>query len=186
MFMSADDIRYFVLTEDMISPPEGMSRDAWKKRCDHIEGGAFDLTVENIFCPAADEAPIIGREQRSIPTPLEWELEEPGVWVLSRGVYLARTAETIKLPPCVTGVVDSRTSMFRSGAVVATGPIHPGYCGKLVVGLLVNHVLGLVLEPGARIITVRFGYLSKGATDTYRGIWGGDRVTTDGRVERGY
>lgn len=73
--------------------------------------------------------------------------------------------------------------MFRSGLFVAATYISPNYQGKLTCALKNLSEHEVELELGFRILVCAF-YEITGRAVPYRGVWQGERVSTDGEVER--
>jgi len=96
---------------------------------------------------------------------------------------LAQTIETVNLPAELFATLSPRTTMFRSGLFVSATYISPNYQGKLTCAVKNLSEYDVELELGFRILICAF-YEIAGHAVPYRGVWQGDRVSTDGQVER--
>lgn len=190
--LSADEIRTLVKEAGLIIP--GITPpDAWVKRCDNIEGSAFDLSLDGVFTLDGGDTPQIGVKYRVTPkvTPLPtWQYAAPGEewWQLyPGGYYLFTTQESLSLPTHVAGFLDGRTTPMRCGLDIIYGPVHPGYHGILTLGVKVVGNLPILIERGARFITCRFLTIkSSGAVDAYAGPWQGGKLSSDGEAIRAH
>ena len=90
--------------------------------------------------------------------------------------YLVKTIEKINLPINLSAVIIPRTTTFRSGIFIRTGPIQPGYQGELTFGLKNEGSATVEIEMGARFVHVIFHEI-KGGGSKYRGQWQGGRVS---------
>ena len=105
-------------------------------------------------------------------------------YTIKPGEYLlAQTIETVNLPESIFATLASRTTMFRSGLFVAATYISPNYQGKLTCAVKNLSEYEVELELGFRILVCAF-YEIAGKAVPYRGVWQGERVSTDGEVER--
>lgn len=97
--------------------------------------------------------------------------------------YLVKTIEKINLPLNLSAVIIPRTTTFRSGLFIRTGPIQPGYCGELTFGLKNEGPITVEIEMGARFVHVLFHEI-KGSGSQYRGQWQGGRVSATKREKQ--
>lgn len=183
-----------------------------------IEASKYDLTVGKIFQGRkAVSVSVIGVRERRIQemvavpaTPLKdnpyaatdmMDLNEG--WVLGCGVYFIQSAEVITMPPWLSAMVVSRTSVFRAGCLLSGSIVDPGFSGNILVRLQVPEDFSLILEQGAKVMSLVFNtigtlervspaesdefkfYNSLAANERYDGIWSGNKVSTQGEIERG-
>ncbi|MEM4256509.1 MAG: hypothetical protein QW746_04250, partial [Thermoplasmata archaeon] len=94
--------------------------------------------------------------------------------------FLVKTIEKINLPVNLSAVIIPRTTTFRSGLFIRTGPVQPGYQGELIFGLKNEGPVTVEIEMGARFVHIIFHEI-KGRGSKYRGQWQGGRVTTKRR-----
>ena len=97
--------------------------------------------------------------------------------------YLVKTIEKINLPIDLSAVIIPRTTTFRSGLFIRTGPVQPGYCGELTFGLKNEGPITVTIEMGSRFVHLMFSEI-KGGGSKYRGQWQGGRVTTKRREKQ--
>lgn len=164
-------------------------QDWWMKRLDEIDGGAFDLTVEEVHQITGGQPPTIGRNNRVTPVtrPVPHVgFDDASPWLLMPNTYyLIKTFEELHLPSNIGGDLYARTAVTWSGGIPVFGPIQPGYTGPLTVGLYVFNPEGILLERGARFITIRFSRLTTDEPHVSGDGRRGDRMYTQGKLERG-
>jgi len=196
MFLCAESIRHLIDSIDLVD-------DISDESVNFIEGSAVDLSINEIYRIDSSKAAFIGRD-RNLPTAHKWGIindvyELPCSFEIVRGsigedvpyytirttLFIIQSRESVKLPSYLGGIIYPRTSFFNAGVDVLCSRISPGFEGKLRTGLVVYHNQGIKLEKYARFASVMFHKFTAGSTDTYKGIWGGDKVTTSG-VERGF
>jgi deoxycytidine triphosphate deaminase len=184
--------------------------------CDRtfIEGGFYDLRLEQVYVPKEDSwSAWIGTASRNTPEVkiltqvapehLSTRLKaQNGAWRLWPGFYLLQTVETITPPRWLIGLLDERTSVFRSGGITRATKIPHGFSGKIAAALHVPERCFFTLEEGMRFLSVCFALmvtlkldknlepvlpfqLSFDGGHKYDGIWGEDKVSTEG-IERAF
>ncbi|OGK44504.1 hypothetical protein A2957_00520 [Candidatus Roizmanbacteria bacterium RIFCSPLOWO2_01_FULL_38_11] len=97
--------------------------------------------------------------------------------------YLLQTIEEVNLPKNITAQILPRTTTFRSGLIIRTGPVQPGYQGSLTFACFNAGPLPVVLELGCRFVHIQFFWID-GEGEMYRGQWQGGRVTTKKREKQ--
>lgn len=186
-FLSSNTVRHLILNEDLIMPRPD------KTRLDHIEGAKYDLSVARVFRQLMfGKVPIIGASMRNIPGAMEIEPHYPTrsslgwfrLWPWFP--YLIQSQEIVTMPNDYLGIVFPRTSIFRGSGRVYGTVIDPGYSGVITVGFDTRHWRGLWLEEDARFASILFATFDEGSVDYYTGVWGYDRLTTNGENERGF
>lgn len=97
--------------------------------------------------------------------------------------YVVKTIETVKTPLDVMSDVRPRSTLFRSGLLLATTLGAPGYEGALIFGLYNAGPFPVTLQVGARFCTVAF-YRLESEGIAYRGQHQGGRVTSAGAEQQ--
>lgn len=142
------------------------------------EGTGFDLRLGEIFKISGKA--FLGETHRQTP-----DIESVKVWdskkkssikIKPGDFYLVKTVEKINLPLNLSAVIIPRTTTFRSGLFIRTGPIQPGYSGELTFGLKNEGPITVEIEMGARFVHLIFSEI-KGSGSAYRGQWQGGRVS---------
>ena len=150
-----------------------------------IEGTTIDLRLGAVYKPLG-KARLL-RESRITP-----EIEKlmdinespDGVFVVRPGDYLLlQTIEQINLPGDLFAYIRPRTTLIRSGIPLETAFISPNYQGKLTVGMKHQGNMDVEIQMGFRILSIVF-FPIEGNAVPYRGVWQGDRVSTNGKEER--
>lgn len=150
-----------------------------------IEGTTADLRLGAIFRP-------VGRARLMRDTRVTPEIvklmdivgDPDGVFTVRPGDYLLlQTIEQVNLPADLFAYIRPRTTMIRSGIPLQTAFISPNYQGQLTVGLKHQGQMDVEIQMGFRILCIAF-FPIDGSAVPYRGVWQGDRVSTNGKEER--
>jgi len=149
------------------------------------EGTGFDLRLGEVFKISGKA--FLGETHRQTPdiTSVKvWDEKKPSSIKIKPGdFYLVKTIEKINLPLDLSAVIIPRTTTFRSGLFIRTGPIQPGYSGELTFGLKNEGPVTVEIEMGARFMHLIFHEI-KGAGEAYRGQWQGGRVSATKREKQ--
>ncbi|MGO9145222.1 MAG: dCTP deaminase domain-containing protein [Desulfomonilia bacterium] len=152
---------------------------------DGIEGTTVDLRLGAIYRPIG--AARLMRDSRVTPKieKLMDIVDSPdGVFVVKPGEYLLfQTIEQINLPGDLFAYIRPRTTLIRSGIPLETAFISPNYQGKLTVGMKHQGLMEVEIQMGFRILCIAF-FPIEGNAVPYRGVWQGDRVSTNGEEDR--
>jgi deoxycytidine triphosphate deaminase len=142
------------------------------------EGTGFDLRAGEIFKISGKA--FLGETHRQTPKITlvkKYDQKKTSSLKIKPGdFYLVKTIEKINLPIDLSAVILPRTTTFRSGLFLRTGPIQPGYQGELTFGLKNEGPITVEIEMGARFAHVIFHEI-KGSGSQYRGQWQGGRVS---------
>lgn len=200
MLLSAKTIRRLILDGVRVQRSDGtyttkaLIDPVPADRLEFIEGSAYDLTLAAVHFHQREHyhCAEIGTDYRLIPPtePAFLSKEDPrnlgreGWWLILGGCCLLESAETVNIPINLNGVIKPRTSLFRSFATVTCSDAHPNYQGKIVI--LVQAAHSIWLEKSCRFASIKFEQFDSEETDAYRGIWSGDKITTEGQIERGH
>ncbi len=150
-----------------------------KRELANPEGAGFDLRLGEIY-KIKGEA-FLGESHRKTPDVKLIASYSPNkktkITIKPGEFYLVKTVEKINLPLNLAAVILPRTTTFRSGIFLRTGPVQPGYQGELTFGLKNEGPARVTFEMGARFVHIQFHEV-KGGGSRYRGQWQGGRVTT--------
>jgi deoxycytidine triphosphate deaminase len=150
-----------------------------------IEGTTLDLRLGAIFKPLGRAALL--RDTRITPEIekiMDIESSPDGIYTIKPGEYLLfQTIERVNLPAGLFAYIRPRTTMIRSGIPLETAFISPNYQGRLTVGMKHQGHNDVDIQMGFRILCIAFMPI-EGVAVPYRGVWQGDRVSTDGKIER--
>jgi len=143
------------------------------------EGAGFDLRLGEVY--KISGTAFLGETHRKTPEIKlikKYDQKKASSLKIKPGdFYLVKTIEKINLPIDLSAVIIPRTTTFRSGIFIRTGPIQPGYQGELTFGLKNEGPVTVTIEMGARFVHLIFHEI-KGGGSQYRGQWQGGRVTT--------
>lgn len=141
------------------------------------EGTGFDLRLGEVFKISGKA--FLGETHRQTPDITSVKVYNPkkpsSIKIKPRDFFLVKTIEKINLPINLSAVIIPRTTTFRSGIFIRTGPIQPGYSGELTFGLKNEGPVTVEIEMGARFVHLVFHEI-KGKGSQYRGQWQGGRV----------
>jgi len=147
------------------------------------EGAGFDLRLGEVYKISGKA--FLGETHRQTPdiTLFKQYGKDKSVKVKPGDFFLVKTMEKINLPVNLSAVILPRTTTFRSGLFLRTGPIQPGYSGELTFGLKNEGPIVVEIEMGARFAHVLFHEI-KGTGSAYRGQWQGGRVSATKREKQ--
>lgn len=142
------------------------------------EGTGFDLRLGEVY-KISGEA-FLGETHRKTPdieSIIQYkEGKKQSVKIKPGDFFLVKTIEKINLPITLSAQILPRTTTFRSGLFLRTGPVQPGYSGELTFGLKNEGPITVEIEMGARFVHILFQEI-KGSGSQYRGQWQGGRVS---------
>lgn len=160
---------------------EGLS----ERELTNPEGTGFDLRLGEVFRISGDA--FIGETHRKTPDITSVIAYQKGkkqsIKIAPGDFFLVKTIEKINLPINLSAVILPRTTTFRSGLFLRTGPIQPGYSGELTFGLKNEGPVKVEIEMGARFAHVIFHEI-RGEGSKYRGQWQGGRVSATRREKQ--
>lgn len=141
------------------------------------EGTGFDLRLGEVFKISGKA--FLGETHRQTPDVTSIKVFDPkktsSIKIKPGDFFLVKTIEKINLPINLSAVIIPRTTTFRSGIFIRTGPVQPGYSGELTFGLKNEGPVTVEIEMGARFVHLVFHEI-KGKGAQYRGQWQGGRV----------
>ncbi|MBI3620118.1 hypothetical protein HY214_03185 [Candidatus Roizmanbacteria bacterium] len=150
------------------------------------EGAGFDLRIGEVYALDGGVA-FLGVTERETPKlrPVAHHLtsKEKKITIHPNEFYLMTTIEEVNLPKNITVNFKPRTTTFRSGLMIRSGNVAPGYRGKLTFAIKNEGPMAVTIELGARIIHAQFFWVDGGGMK-YRGQWQGGRVTTGKREKQ--
>lgn len=152
------------LSERELTNPEGAGFDLRLSEVYKISGKAFLGVTERHTAEVDLVEKYDGKNAREVTI-------KPGDF------FLIKTIETVNMPDNLTASITPRSTTYRSGLVIRTGNVPPGYCGGLTFGLKNEGPVSVTIEMGARIVHIQFSEVLGGG-NMYRGQWQGGRVTT--------
>lgn len=149
------------------------------------EGTGFDLRLGEVFKISGKA--FLGETHRQTPDVTSVKVFNPkkpsSIKIKPGDFFLVKTIEKINLPINLSAVIIPRTTTFRSGIFIRTGPVQPGYSGELTFGLKNEGPVTVEIEMGARFVHLVFHEI-KGKGSQYRGQWQGGRVAATKREKQ--
>jgi dUTP pyrophosphatase len=138
---------------------------------EQVQPNGVDLTLDAVFEPV--EPGHIGTEGKTIAERREIEPDgEPPTYHLDPGGYVARYAETVRIPTDHVGFIYPRSSLMRNGAMVNTAVWDAGYEGRGEGLLQVTHPIEI--DRGARVAQLVLARAD--ASGTYDGSYQGENL----------
>ncbi len=158
---------------------EGLS----ERELTNPEGAGFDLRLGEVYKISGKA--FLGEIHRQTPdiTSVAVFGKQKSIKIKPGDFFLAKTIEKINLPLNLSAVILPRTTTFRSGLFLRTGPVQPGYEGELTFGLKNEGPITVEIEMGARFAHILFHEI-KGVGSKYRGQWQGGRVSATKREKQ--
>jgi len=176
MIVSPKKLLQLVKTKKLV---EGLS----ERELTNPEGAGFDLRLGEVY--KISGSAFFGETHRQTP-----DIESVAVFGKQKSIkikpgdyFLVKTVEKINLPLNLSAVILPRTTTFRSGLFLRTGPVQPGYEGELTFGLKNEGPITVEIEMGARFAHILFHEI-KGTGEKYRGQWQGGRVSATKREKQ--
>ncbi len=157
------------------------------------EGAGFDLRAGEVYRLKGEA--FLGVTERKTPE------EEPiasasrgdkEITINPGGYLLVKTMEKVNLPGVKIEIekgkeptllmlrVHSRSTLHRSGLLLLSTKVDPGYSGELVFALSNIGNVPFRLELGARFVNLTFEQVTGNLARAYRGQWKDGRVSTEG------
>jgi deoxycytidine triphosphate deaminase len=148
-----------------------------KRELTNPEGAGFDLRLSEVY--KISGVAFLGEEERKTPDIVLIKKYEEGkknkIVIKPGDFYLTKTIEDVNMPENLTASITPRSTTYRSGLVLRTGNVPPGYCGGLTFGLYNAGPVEVTIEMGARFVHIQFSEVAGGG-NMYRGQWQGGRV----------
>ena len=143
------------------------------------EGAGFDLRIGEIY--EISGKGFLGIKERKTPKIkliAKYNPKKKQSFIFKPGkYYLMKTIEKVNTPENILILFRPRSTIYRSGMMIFTGNVSPGYRGELVFGIVNLGECEVKIELGARVVHAMF-FEVKGKTNLYRGQWQGGRVST--------
>lgn len=178
MILGIKDLQQLVKERKLV---EGLS----DREINNPEGAGFDLRLGEVYELIGEG--FLGIEERTTPEVKSIAKFDPTKEIHFTfepdKYYLVKTIEKVNLPDNISGIIFSRTTLFRSGLALFNGIVQPGYCGELTFGLCNLGKSNIRISLGARIVHITFHEIS-GLGSAYRGQWQGGRVSTKGKEKQ--
>ncbi|MEN9407914.1 MAG: putative deoxycytidine deaminase [Candidatus Parcubacteria bacterium] len=149
------------------------------------EGAGFDLRLGAVY--KIKGKGFLGVTERQTPESelvVSYDPKKKNKIVFKPGdFYLVQTIESFNMPQNLTANFKPRTTTFRSGLVLRTGNVAPGYKGQVSFAMTNEGPCEVTLEMGARFCHVQFEEV-RGGGSMYRGQWQGGRVSATKREKQ--
>ncbi len=142
------------------------------------EGAGFDLRLGEVYKISGDA--FLGETHRKtaeIELIQSYKEGETRAVVIEPGDFLlTKTIENVNMPNDLTASITPRSTTYRSGLMLRTGNVPPGYRGGLTFGLKNEGPIAVTIEMCARFVHIQFSEVD-GGWNMYRGQRQGGRVS---------
>jgi deoxycytidine triphosphate deaminase len=156
-----------------------------ERELNNPEGAGFDFRIGEVYEIAGEG--FLGVEERQTPEAklvAKYNPEEKTIFEFQPNkFYLFKTIEKVNLPEDLALIFRPRSTTFRSGLVILTGNVQPGYSGELTMGIYNTSSCNVKIELGARVVHGLFLKV-EGKSNPYRGQWQGGRVDAKEKEEQ--
>jgi len=167
------------LSERELTNPEGAGFDIRLGEVHKIVGGKAFLGVTHRETPQIETIIEIKSQKSKVKT----ETQKLKVTIKPGEFYLLSSIEVFNIPLNLTVNFKPRTTTFRSGLIIRTGNVAPGYKGKVTFACYNAGPIPVTMELGCRFAHAQF-FEVKGGGNQYQGQWQGGRVTTKRREKQ--
>jgi deoxycytidine triphosphate deaminase len=144
---------------------------------DNPEGAGYDLRLADLFQLRGGGS--MGVDRRSTSDAAEVSADdiagEEWFTLQSGAYYLMQTVETVALDLDMVGFIHPRSTLFRSGVLLSSGAVSPGYQGGLTFGLFVAGPFAWTVQRLARVAHINLLQVDDSG-HAYRGQWQGGRL----------
>lgn len=143
------------------------------------EGAGFDFRLGEIYEISGNGfLGITERKTPKIKLLAKYNQKKRKSFIFKPGKYfLMKTVEKVNTPEDILILFRPRSTLYRSGMMIFTGNVSPGYKGELVFGIVNLGQCKIKIELGARVVHAMF-FEVKGKSNLYRGQWQGGRIAT--------
>ncbi|MBD3300562.1 MAG: hypothetical protein GF347_04370 [Candidatus Moranbacteria bacterium] len=172
MILGGDEILKKVKEKELV-------KNLSERELEKPEGPGFDLRVDEVYQIAGGG--FLGLEERKTPMSELAASRKEGdrFYILNPDDFvLIRTIEEVNIDKQTFARIFARSTLFRSGVMLMSGKVSPGYYGKLTFGLKNVGPAKFKFELGARVAFIVFSEI-KGKSSLSRGQWKGGRVSAD-------
>jgi len=156
-----------------------------ERELNNPEGAGFDLRIGEVY--EISGRGLLGQEERKTPDIKSLAKFDPvkkdSFIFRPSSYYLMKTIEKVNTPENILILFRPRTTIFRSGLMIFTGNVSPGYRGELTFGIANLGNCEIEIEMGARVVHAMFFEVA-GKTNLYRGQWQGGRVAAEKREKQ--
>lgn len=192
-YLNSGDIRLLVDERELI---DYKNFTEYKTDGDVIEGATYDFRLSKVLLPDpnSDVIPFFGfdsegREVRRLPPLIEVQPNTDNIYRFYNGcTYIIQSLETFKFPKDlpIGGLVASKSSYFVALSETSGTFISMGFDGRLKAKFRCDFDPYIEVARFYRIGCIKFFMHNHGDMDVYSGFWHNDKITTDGKFERGY
>jgi len=165
--LSGREIRRLILEEGLVTGYLDLGLQ--------VQPCGFDLSLESVEEFLGAGSVDFSNEERRLPETRKVDPSAEGWYTLPQGVYKVVYNETVKIPLNLVALAQTRSTLLRSGAQVATAVWDPGYHGRSSSLLIVHNPHGLRLKRGARIAQLVF-FEAREVEEGYKGQYQGERI----------
>ncbi|MBD3244615.1 MAG: hypothetical protein GF335_01330 [Candidatus Moranbacteria bacterium] len=147
-----------------------------KREIENPEGPGFDLRAGKIYKPKGKTfLGVKKRKSADIKKIADYKNNQNSIILKQGDYFLIKTIEQVRIPQKIFAQIYPRSTLFRSGIILLSGKISPGYKGNLTFGIFNAAPVEFKLKLKARIAFIVFQEV-QGKSNLSRGQWQGGRV----------
>ncbi len=155
----------------LIIPPQHLVALGYP--AESLDCSGIKLTLGEVFIMTT--AGLIDINDKSIPNYHRLECDKDNLYKLTKGCYVVRYNEYVRVPEDALALAIPRSSIIRSGASLFTAVWDPGYEGRGYGLLVVYNDFGISLRKNAQIAQLVYIKMSEKSAKPYRGSYLGER-----------
>ena len=166
MIIGPQQLNHLVQFHGLVSPYAG-----------EVKLDSIDLSLGTIWKHSGG-ASLISKQHRHTGAKKEL-MHSEGIWTLEPNTfYLAKTIESVNLPPYMAAICLNTSTPFRSGVLVTAGYVDPGYYGEIHFGFT---------TPGPGQTEIAYGFpmvqlvFFTAEPTVYKGVYNGGKTEPVGK-----
>ena len=142
-----------------------------------IQPHGFEMTVSEVYALFGAGAADFDNSGRKTSEKKQIDFSNGGWIHLDPGIYSVVLNETVHIPKDIGAIALHRSSLIRSGVVLATAVWDAGYSGRSECLMVVHNPAGFDLKKDARVMQLLFFRLGTNVDQLYNGIYQNENTT---------
>lgn len=155
----------------MIIPPQQLMRFGYGSNS--LDCSGLKLTLDEVYIIRSEG--FVDLSSKLLPNYEVFSPDSNGIYVLSRGYYVIRYGEYVRVPRDSIALALPRSTLIRSGATLFTAVWDPGYEGRGYGLLVVFNDYGIRVRRGSQVAQLVFIKMLEESAIQYRGSYYGER-----------
>ncbi|MEM0453248.1 MAG: deoxyuridine 5'-triphosphate nucleotidohydrolase [Sulfolobales archaeon] len=155
----------------LIIPPQHLLSLGYSP--DSLDCSGIKLTIGEVFVATSEG--FIDIDVKYIPNYLRVSPDKDDLYSLTKGYYIIRYNEYVRIPEDSIALAIPRSSIIRSGATLFTAVWDPGYEGRGYGLLVIYNEYGVRIRRNAQIAQLVFIKMIEKSMKPYKGSYLGER-----------